>query len=195
MTAINLDLKLARQDPDSKVADQHLQRAIAENEQLLHTLHDFARRVRPSTLDDLGLLEAVESHVTEFQQRTGIEVVLDAALAGRPLPPVVAENVFRLLQESLTNVVRHANASQVKIGLHIDGEPASPILHLLVADDGIGQVGGDMDGERLGMLGMRERVDLLDGKLEIESSEKNGTAIIVRIPLHTSNPPVTGSPT
>lgn len=182
-TAINLDLKLAARDWNSSKPQDHLQRAIKENEQLLHTLHDFAKRVRPSTLDDLGLTDAVESYVSEFQKRTGIQVELNTSLDGTRIPPAVSENVFRLVQELLTNVVKHADAKQVKINLNAKLEDSNPYFELFVSDDGIGQVESEVNVSRLGILGMRERVDLLRGKLEIESAAHQGTAVKVRIPL------------
>ncbi len=182
-TAINLDLKLAARAWNSNEPQDHLQRAIKENEQLLHSLHDFAKRVRPSTLDDLGLIDAVEGYVSEFQNRTGIEVQMNASLDGARIPPAVSENAFRLVQELLTNVVKHADAKQVEIKLNVNDEGSNPFFELLVADDGVGQVESEVNESRLGILGMRERVDLLRGKLEIDSTAHQGTAVKVRIPL------------
>ncbi len=183
MTAINLDLKLARQDAGTDEGQRHLTRAIGGNEQLLHALHDFAQRVRPSTLDDLGLIEAVQSHVWEFQQRTGMEVETDLSLADIEIPPVVAENAFRILQESLTNVARHANATRVVIHLGVNQQATPPVLQLTVADDGVGQAGSESDGNRLGIVGMQERVDLLNGELKITSQKEHGTSVQAGLPI------------
>ena len=110
---------MAARDFKSGEYPEHLQRAIKENEQLLNSLHDFAKRVAPSTLDDLGLADAVESFVSDFQNRTGINAQLDIALNNARIQAAVSENAFRLVQELLTNVVKHADAKQVEIKLNV----------------------------------------------------------------------------
>jgi two-component system sensor histidine kinase DegS len=103
------------------------------------------------------------------------------------LPPVVAENVFRLLQESLNNVVKHADASHV--GVQIEVNPnnvdinGQSLLQVVVSDNGVGQALDAVDGSRLGILGMKERVDLMGGSLKIDSPENSGTTVSVQIPL------------
>ncbi len=187
VTAINLDLKLAERETKSENAMVNLRRAIKENEQLLDSLHDFATRVRPAVLDDLGFCDAVESHIWEFRERTGIQVELVSDLKDVELPPVVAENVFRLLQESLNNVIKHADASHVGVKIQVNPTDVATngqsILQVVVTDDGIGQTLGAVDGSRLGMLGMKERVDLMGGSLNIDSPENLGTTVVVQIPL------------
>ena len=185
-TAINLDLKMAARDWDPNQPQQHLKRAIQENEQLLHSLHDFAKRVRPSTLDDLGLKDAVESYVSEFRSRTGMDASLHLSLGGATLPPNVSENAFRLVQEMLTNVAKHADAGQVEIRMQVEDQSPQPVFELEVTDDGIGNIESEMDGSRLGILGMRERVDLLRGTINIDSRANRGTSVKIRIPLFAS---------
>ncbi len=187
VTAINLDLKLAERETKSENAMVNLRRAIKENEQLLGSLHDFATRVRPAVLDDLGFCDAVESHIWEFRERTGIPVELLSDLKNVELPPVVAENVFRLLQESLNNVVKHADASHVSVKIEVNPTNVSTngqsFLQVIVSDNGIGQALDAVDGSRLGILGMKERVDLMGGSLNIDSPENSGTTVSVQIPL------------
>lgn len=184
VTAINLDLKLAERNFEAGTGIGHLQRAIQENEALLSALHEFAKRVRPAVLDDLGLQDAIESLLQDFQMRLGIH--LDTRLRFDPgkIPENVADNVFRLIQESLTNVAKHADATKVTVEIDTidnDGE-----LLISVCDDGRGHsVAKSRD--RLGLIGMQERVDLLNGQLDLESSVNEGTRISIRLPL-TNNP-------
>ena len=188
VTAINLDLKLAQRESGSESGREQLSRAIRENEQLLSTLHDFSRRVRPAVLDDLGLYDAIESHIWEFETRTKISANFEAQRRDCDLPPVIAENVFRLLQEALNNVVKHANADRVDIHLSIAEKPnAQPRMTMQVTDNGQGVVPSDPSSSRLGLIGMRERVDLLNGTIKIDSNKTDGTRITVCIPLETKN--------
>ena len=192
-TAINLDLKLAARKAESPELEEQLGRAIDESEQLLNTLHDFATRVRPVELDDLGLHDAVESHLWEFNQRSGIEIGFASNVNDLDLPPVIAENVYRLIQESLNNVVKHADATRVDVAIELQDESQPHALSVTIEDDGVGaQSKSDsedsdrtiLDGNRrLGILGMRERVDLLGGTLEFISLAGQGTTIKVRVPV------------
>lgn len=179
-TAISLDLKLAQRNLESEKAMPHLQRAINENETLLRTLHEFARRVRPAVLDDLGLKEAIESHSLEFAKRTGVQVETKLALPVSKLPDEIADHSFRLVQESLNNVAKHACASHVDVEMSVGHD--NNVLLISVRDDGRGQA--DLGAsDRLGLIGMQERVDLLGGTFDIESSKNGGTSVTIRLPL------------
>ncbi len=186
VTAINLDLKLADRVAESEAGNSHLKRAIHENEGLLQTLHEFARRVRPAVLDDLGLQEAVESHLREFQERTGIEVESKLGISSDTMPNEVADNVYRLLQESLNNVVKHAGASLVNVTLSSQPRGPSSQLYMAIRDDGCGCDPSADNRHRLGILGMQERVDLLGGELRVESENNRGTKIEVWLPLRST---------
>jgi len=179
-TAISLDLKLAERNLESQKAASHLQRAINENETLLRTLHEFALRVRPAVLDDLGLKEAVESHSLEFEKRTGVHVRTQLELPTCKLSDEIADHTFRIIQESLNNVAKHAGASNVDLKVAV-ADDSSELL-ISVRDDGTGNA--DVEGSGgLGLIGMRERVDLLGGVFEIQSGKNRGTSITIRIPL------------
>jgi signal transduction histidine kinase len=192
-TAINLDLKLAARKAQSEEIEEQLRRAIDESEQLLNTLHDFATRVRPVELDDLGLHDAVESHLWEFKQRSGIDIGFESNVNQVELPPVISENVYRLIQESLNNVLKHADATRVDVAIELQDTPVVKTLSVRIKDDGVGARANSgnedhdntiLDGNRrLGILGMRERVDLLGGQLEFISQPGQGTAIEVVVPV------------
>jgi signal transduction histidine kinase len=192
VTAISLDLKLAARNLAVGKAEQHLERAIHENEQLLQTLHAFATRVRPAVLDDLGLAEALQSQLWDFEKRTGIQVHATIELPDEPIAQVIADNVYRLLQESLNNVVKHAEAKNVSV--EITSEPldskspaaqhgGSAKLRFRVTDDGRGLAGSLGSEKRLGIVGMRERVDLLGGSFNMETCEPAGTRVQIELPL------------
>lgn len=182
VTAISLDIKLADRNLDSGQAKPHLQRAIHESSQLLQTLHAFATRVRPDVLDDLGLRDAVESHLWEFQKRTNITVDATLAFQSDDVPDEIADNAYRLLQESLNNVIKHADAARVTVHMEIDrNEPKR--LTISICDDGRGYDESESNGSRLGLVGMQERVDLLSGELQIQSSIDDGTRVEITLPL------------
>lgn len=192
-TAINLDLKLAlREVGDGKVRAQ-LERAIGVTENLLEGLHDFATRIRPVELDDLGLIDALESHIWEFSNRTGIKVQLEENVQDRDLPSEVCENAFRLVQESLNNVLKHAKATRVEVAIKVkENQNVGGLDRLVVCvqDDGIGMSelaelpnAKSDKPSRLGFLGMRERVDLLNGTVNIESGSGKGTTVTATIPV------------
>ena len=179
-TAINLDLKLALRNIGTGKVKSHLQRAIEENETLLGTLHAFAKRVRPAVLDDLGLADAIETHVADFAERTGVQVNLNLSLPDA-VPNEIADNTFRLVQESLNNVAKHADASMVELDIRMAEQPPKRFC-LSVRDDGRGNA-MEGSGRGLGLVGMRERVDLLGGELKIESRAGSGTSIEIELPL------------
>lgn len=193
-TAINLDLKMAlREAGDTAKVRKQLERAIGVTEKLLEGLHEFATRIRPVELDDLGLVDALESHIWEFSNRTGIKVQFDENIQDRDLPSEVCENAFRLVQESLNNVLKHAKATQVEVAIKISDTQngdGNDRLTIRVQDNGVGmaelpevQNGKTNKDSRLGFLGMRERVDLLNGTVEIQSLAGKGTTVTAKIPV------------
>lgn len=147
-----------------------------------HTLdevHDLSMRLRPRVLDDLGLAAAIERLSFEWQARHKIPVDVEIRISER-LPGGVETAVYRIVQEALTNIVRHAYAKTASILI----ERRDDIIRAIIEDDGLGFDINTSHGERhLGLLGMRERAELLDGKLTIESSPEHGTSIFIEIPL------------
>ena len=180
VTAIALDLKSAAQRPHGDGRGPWLGRAIEKTEALLSSLHEIATRVRPSVLDDLGLADAIESFVADFQERTGVAVDVELGLPSRDLPASTAENAYRILQEALSNVAAHAGTDRARVRLiATPGE-----LELCIEDGGSGFDPSELrKTTRLGMLGMRERAELLGGEFELESAPGQGTTIRVRLPI------------
>lgn len=184
VTAINLDLKLAHRNTDPRAASrEHLDRAIRENEGLLQSLHAFAHRVRPAALDDLGLRDALETHLSEFQQRTRIRVSGDLSFDSREIPGEIADHVYRLIQEALNNVAKHANATRVSVRLAIDHRVSPKQFLISICDNGRGYEGNEPSVSRLGLVGMQERVDLMAGNLTIKSTLDEGVQIRISLPF------------
>ena len=142
-------------------------------------VRSLAFRLRPGILDDLGLVDALELYTTDFERRTRITCVFNH----QHIPPVndtVATAAYRIAQEALTNVARHADAVHVKVVL----TQMNGWLHLDVIDDGCGFNVSDLgDAEGLGLAGMRERASLAGGSLEIQSRPKGGTRVHFRVPM------------
>lgn len=156
--------------------------AVQLVEQAATELRRVCRGLRPPLLDDLGLEPAVGLLVEEFQDRTAIGTSLDVRIQdGIEVVPEVALSAYRILQEALTNVSRHSDASSVDISLLADPEG----LVLSVYDDGHGfRIGEGEDRGGSGITGMKERANLVDGTIEIRSGQGHGTRVVFRSPLH-----------
>ena len=155
--------------------------ALAElREIVVATLQDVRRlavELRPKALDDFGLVPALERLTSSFAEQTGIAAHLESRLPAARLPNEIETVLYRVVQEALTNVVKHAQAEHVSVILH--SKPGR--VAVVIEDDGRGfGAGGEPDG--IGLLGMRERVGLVGGSLAVESSSGVGTTIVVEVP-------------
>jgi signal transduction histidine kinase len=147
---------------------------------IIATVRKIATELRPPILDEFGLEAAVEWQTQEFERRTGIKCRFHSSLKGAGLDLDRATAVFRIFQETLTNIVRHADATEINI--HLKKEADALILE--VQDNGRGMTGRELSGTRsLGLLGMRERATMLDGEVNIISRQGRGTQVKVRIPM------------
>jgi len=176
MDAVWIQEHLKGRDPDAA------KRALTMCQLIDKTIEDvrsLAFRLRPGILDDLGLVEALELYTTDFEKRTGITCVFDH----HDVPAIsdsVATAAYRITQEALTNVARHAEAGHVVVKLL----PSDGLLALEVVDDGQGFDIADLsDAEGLGLAGMRERAALAGGLLEIDSAQKRGTWVSFKVPF------------
>ena len=139
----------------------------------------LAVELRPKALDDFGLVPAIERLAESFTEQTGIAVDFEAAVGDSRLPSEIETALYRIVQEALTNVVKHAGARHVSVILsRKDGSVTA-----VIEDDGRGFEAGGTDGAGLGLVGMRERLGLLDGRLAIESTQGAGTTLVVEVPL------------
>jgi len=156
-----------------------IQGMVKLTEATLDTVRRLASELRPAALE-LGLVEAVEWQGLQFQDRTGIPVKLECSLEKIDLDNGQATGVFRILQEALTNIQRHAQATKVTITMK---EQAGQLL-LTIEDNGRGMKESEKLGRQtLGLLGMRERAHLAGGEINIESAEGKGTKITVEVPF------------
>ena len=149
-------------------------------ELVVTTLQDVRRlavELRPKALDDFGLVPAIERLVETYREQTGIVVDLEPRLGDERLPSEIETTLYRITQEALTNVVKHAHATRVSIVLNRrDGRVAA-----VIEDDGRGFA--DSGSEGLGLVGMRERIALVGGRLEVESSPGSGTTLSIEVPV------------
>jgi len=184
LTALRMDavwLSARLRQPDPQAGD----RALAMCQLIDHTIdavRSLATRLRPGVLDDLGLLDALDWYITDFEKRTGIACIFKH----RNVPEVDgigATAAYRIAQEALTNVTRHAGATQVKVSL----QPEKGALTLSVVDNGRGFDLKEIAAmECLGLAGMRERAGLLGGSLEIRSRPGKGTKVYFKLPAQGS---------
>ena len=163
---------------------------IAETRTLAHqtlrAIRNLSIDLRPSALDDLGLLPALRWYVKEYQQKSSIQVDFQATGFKDRLPPEMETALYRIVQESLTNVAKHAQAHHVTINLR----EAADAVYATMSDDGRGfdieELQKTTDRDRgLGLVGMQERALLLNGTLTINSRPHGGTTVHVAIPLQT----------
>jgi signal transduction histidine kinase len=148
---------------------------------VVETLQDVRRlavELRPKALDDFGLVAALERLAETFAEQTGINVHIEAALGDARLSPEVETAVYRIVQEALTNVVKHAQAGTVSLVLTRKGDRVVTVIE----DDGRGFDPAQADDARLGLVGMRERIALVDGRLSVESRPGEGTTIVAEVP-------------
>lgn len=164
-------------------ADVHdrLRALSAQVDDLDRGVHRIGMELRPRLLDDLGLLAAIEWQLQEVQQRAGLAYTLQTPREEMPMHPELATAVFRIFQEALTNVVRHAGASQVDVRVNEVAEG----IRLEIVDNGKGITQTQQTHRRaLGILGMRERAQLWGGAVTIEGKPDIGTTVTVWMPYH-----------
>lgn len=170
------ELAYASLDPGLNERLGSMKRLIA---QLFQLVRDVATALRPPILD-AGIASAIEWQARRFEARTQIPCLVQVPDNLPPLSDAKATSLFRILQEALTNVMRHAQAHTVEITLSLDGA----MLCLIISDDGVGFVQSDQRPTSFGLVGMRERVLMLGGTMCLDSEPGEGTSLSVRIPLN-----------
>jgi signal transduction histidine kinase len=186
-TLTGINIRLASLKTESTLNNKGLQKKISSTQRLVEKsvdiVHRFARELRPTVLDDLGLIPALHSFMKSFTARTGVRVHLTAFAAVEKLDTAKRTVLFRVAQEALTNVARHAHASRVEVSI----QKLRGRVGMKIKDDGKSfnaertlRANG---GKRLGLLGMRERLEMVGGKFVVESSPGKGTTVQAQIPL------------
>lgn len=184
---MGINVRLATLKSAAGINSKNLDRNIALTQKMVtksaNIVHQFARELRPTALDDLGLIPALTSFMKNFTAQSGVRTHLTAFTELEKLSTKGRTVLYRVAQEALTNVARHAKASRVEVT--ISKEPKS--VRMVVSDDGksfrVDAVLLARGHKRLGLLGMRERVEMIGGVFKIESAPGAGTKIIAELPV------------
>jgi len=182
LTGINIDLsfiakRLAKHSPEDGLLER-IHDASDLTDRLASSVQRIAIELRPSALDSLGLASAIRDEARRYQERTGVAHIVEVATDLRPSPEV-ATQLFRICQELLTNIARHAKADMVNVLF----ESEKDIWILRVADNGVGiDLGAETRASSLGLLGIRERAEMLGGTVNVERGTERGTVATIKIP-------------
>ena len=183
LALLTLDMEaLYQRLPPSRRATAERLRGLRDRVvQLSDDVHRLAYQLHTSILDDLGLPAALQSYVTDYTRREGIPIELTQGQPLDPIPPDAASCLYRVTQEALRNVAKHAHAKQVTLRL----ESSAGGIKIVIADDGVGFDAGDTQHRRsgLGVVGMQERVRLVGGRFKLASRPGGGTVVEVWVPL------------
>jgi len=186
LTGIKMDiswLSNSLKNPEDKIKDRidSLNKLI---DRTIQSVRRISAELRPGVLDDLGLISALEWYVDEYQQRTKIECELMLGEISNNIGNDVSIAIYRIIQESLTNVVRHAKASKIILSLKSDEFN----IYLKIQDNGVGYNNDSSKSEKsIGILGMEERVHILGGTFSIQGAKREGAIVKVEIPIKIKN--------
>jgi signal transduction histidine kinase len=179
LTAVSLTLDAVESEPDPAVARQHVASARRLADTALAATRDLSHRMRPSRLEERGLVPAVR----DLASQSGFPVVVhaddDAAASLKLLSPTATVELYRIVQEALSNAARHSGAS----GAHVSVTRRDQRVTVVVADEGRGFDPGDVPGSGIGLAGMLERSRLLGGQYAVESAPQAGTRVVVSLPI------------
>ena len=197
-TLVGINVHLASLKVKARVNVKNLMKRISQTQQLVensvNTVHRFARELRPTVLDDLGLIPALEAFIRDFIERTGIAVQFTAFAGVEQLNSTKRTVLYRVAQSALSNVDRHAQAKAVKISI----KRIKNLIRLEIHDNGksfeIERVLFAKRHKRLGLLGSRERVEMVGGRFCIASTPGDGTTISAEIPMAGEGPRRTPRP-
>jgi len=185
LTVMRLDLEgIGRDTAASDSIRQRVEKLKNLTTDVGQEVNQLAWEIRPTVLDDLGLQKALQQFLEEWAERSSLKFDVHLNLNDRRLPPAIETALYRVLQEAIRNVIKHAQAS--KVGVILDATPDE--VRLIIEDDGKGFVWDVPEKDaaaspRLGLLGVRERLALVDGLLEVETSPGSGTTLLIHVPL------------
>ncbi|HEX4341967.1 MAG TPA: sensor histidine kinase, partial [Verrucomicrobiae bacterium] len=189
LTVMQINLQAMLQSPDKGALTPRLNQNLAVVERVLEQVQDISLNLRPSILDDLGLVPALRWYTDRQATLLGLKIKFLADPLAHRLDSVIETECFRVAQEALTNVARHARAKSVTVELHLKNRR----LHLYVRDDGAGfDVAAireqAVQGASLGLLSMEERAALAGGQLKLNSTPGRGTEVHAWFPLKWQTP-------
>jgi len=185
-TLVGINVHLALLNQRKAASPESFLRQISNTqllvEKAVETVHAFARDLRPTMLDDLGLIPALQGYAKQFMRDTGIRVSLTASTEIDRTPSKIRTVLYRIAQEALTNVARHAKASLVELDIKLQGK----VIRMTITDNGQGfNVSGKTDSKkhkRLGLIGMRERAEMIGGTFQVNSAPGGPTTVQVELP-------------
>jgi signal transduction histidine kinase len=185
-TLTGINIRLGSLKTEATLNTKGLQKKISSTQRLVEKsvdiVHRFARELRPTVLDDLGLIPALHSFMKSFTLRTGVRASLTAFAAVERLDTAKRTVLFRVAQEALNNVARHAQASRVEVSI----QNLPDYICMKIRDDGksfnVERALRANGRKRLGLLGMRERLEMVGGKFAVASAPDKGTTILAQIP-------------
>lgn len=184
LTSLMIGLRNVSDTCSVPEVDQQIRQLRDEVNNTLEDVHALAVQLRPAILDDLGLRAAVERLVVEWGNRYHVSADVFVHLGDIRLPEYIETALYRIIQEALTNIAKHAHADSVSV--LIDRRMDDVVA--IIEDDGLGfEIENKYDGGHLGLMGMKERAELLEGKLEIESLPGEGTSVYASIPIVSMN--------
>lgn len=191
-TLTGINVRLANLKKEAVINTKGLDRNIARTQQMVehavNIVHRFARELRPSVLDDLGLIPALHTYVKNLQKETGIRVSLSAFAAVEQVSGDKRTVLYRVAQEALTNVARHAKASRVEVVI----QKVDRAVCMEIKDNGRGFQGDRVlqagRNKRLGLLGMKERLEMVGGSFTVTSAPGEGTTVRAQMPLDDVRP-------
>jgi signal transduction histidine kinase len=182
-TLASINVQLAALKSGTATAGRDFEQDISRAEELVNqsveVVHRFARELRPAVLDDLGLIPALQTFMTEFKAQTGMEVSLTASASVERLSSPKLTVLFRVAQEALTNIGRHAKASRMEVNI----QSRNRDVLMTITDNGTGFEPARLEKRaRLGIMGMRERLEMVGGRLTLISAPGQGTTVRALIP-------------
>jgi signal transduction histidine kinase/ligand-binding sensor domain-containing protein len=183
LTAVIINLQLLARDPDTETRNAKIADAVELVDRMIQKVRDISLDLRPPLLDELGLLPALRGYLETQGKRAELDIEVSGESSVSGLSPEVEITAFRVAQEAVTNVLRHAEATRATVDVREDRGD----LELVVRDNGrgfdVGDTMGGATGTSLGLLGMQERVRMLGGEIQIDSTPGAGTLVRVRMPL------------
>ena len=192
ITALKIEIDMLMKEAGDRLGDQteRLEGMVALLEDTLDKIRSISGELRPILLDDFGLEKALGLYVVEFSRKTGIAATADCDGIPAHLGGNVELALFRIAQEALVNIARHASATQVRVSLLRE----EGLIILTVTDNGRGfdvdkALRGDSTHSPFGIMGMRERTDMVGGEFNMSSKTGKGTTVVARVPLDDTTPP------
>ena len=183
LTALKMDLSLLRKkipENDNSITEK-IDSMYKLIDSTVQTVKKISTELRPGLLDDLGLSAAIEWQAEEFERRTGIRVNMDITQNDIKLDENLATSIFRIFQEALTNITRHARATKVTVHF----KQKNKNLELLVQDNGIGITEEQINhGQSFGIIGIQERTEFMGGQVNINGTPEKGTKIMLTVPIN-----------